>query len=95
MDIIKKDVDKFNVFYIMNDLSYYLIGTSGRIRTGKDRNPVDFESTASTNFATLANTILVYHIFLFMQGELQKKYKIEKSDKLNLTLKKYKDCHFF
>lgn len=68
MDTIKKDVEFISVFYIMNYLSYHLIGTSGRIRTGKDRNPVDFESTASTNFATLANIILVYHIFLFMQG---------------------------
>gem|GEM_PF-4254242 len=30
-------------------------GTSGRTRTGTGVTPVDFESTASTNFATLAH----------------------------------------
>lgn len=70
MNEIKKDVEFINIFYIMNYLSCHLIGTSGRIRTGKDRNPVDFESTASTSFATLANMLLVYHIFLFIQEKL-------------------------
>ena len=42
---------------LLKSKSYILHGTRGRTRTGTVVTPVDFESTASTNFATLASEL--------------------------------------
>ena len=46
-------------------------GAGGRSRTGTELPPLDFESSASANFTTLANLIALYYdIKSFIQLQL-------------------------
>lgn len=55
MDFLTKKLPDFH-----GTVHFYLYGARGRTRTGTVSLPVDFESTASTNFTTRA--LLDYYI---------------------------------
>lgn len=69
-----------------------IFGTRGRTRTGTVFTPVDFESTASTNFATLALICLskraaLYQCFCSRQlSKAKLLYMSSKKDELLLRL---------